>query len=158
MVTCAMLYNHMRLKAFDATRHNPFPFTLLCWRFLKRLALYCCCVWKRIGFVKTHWLNSFLISCSFFLISFSLYAIVSCLLPASSGCVAITLKPKAGNADNLFTLSDEKDVPSNVVSGLSLVKNASTNANSYSNGYAPSCWKYDNPDGVASNVIGFKHH
>ena len=63
------------------------------------------------------------------------------------------------NADNLSILSAEEcsdpDVPSNVVSGSSLVKDANINADAHSNGYVPLCWKYDNPDGVASKAIGF---
>ena len=66
------------------------------------------------------------------------------------------------NADNLSILSDEEvsdpDVPSNVVSGSTLVKDANINADAHSNGYVPLCWKYDNPDGVASNANGFGSH
>ena len=66
------------------------------------------------------------------------------------------------NADILFILSDKEDsdldVPSNVVSGSSLVKDANNNTDAYSNGYVPLCWKYDNPDGVASKAIGFGNH
>ena len=66
------------------------------------------------------------------------------------------------NADNLSILSDEEDsdpdVPSNVVSGSSLVKDANINADAHSNGYVPLCWKYDNPDGVASKAVGFGNH
>ena len=66
------------------------------------------------------------------------------------------------NADNLTILTDEEDsdpdVPSDVVSGSSLVKDANTIADSHSNGYVPLCWKYDNPDGAASKAIGFGNH
>ena len=68
----------------------------------------------------------------------------------------------ATNADNLSILSDEEDsdpdVPSNGVSGSSLVKDANINADAHSNGYVPLCWKYVNPDGVASKAIVFLKH
>ena len=68
----------------------------------------------------------------------------------------------ATNADNLSILSDEEDsdpdVSSNVVSDLSLFKDANISADAHSDGYVPLCWKYDNPDGVASKAVGFGNH
>ena len=57
-------------------------------------------------------------------------------------------------------LSDGEDsdpgVPSDVVSGSSLVRDANTNADAHSDGYVPLSWAYDGPGGVASHAVGFR--
>ena len=56
-------------------------------------------------------------------------------------------------------MSDEEDVdhdvPSNVMSGPTLVRSALANADVHSNGYVPSRWRAVDETDVASDVIGF---
>ena len=62
-------------------------------------------------------------------------------------------------ADNLSILSDGEDsdpgVPSDVVSGSSLVRDANTNADARSDGYVPMGLTYESSEGVASKAVGY---
>ena len=69
------------------------------------------------------------------------------------------LSERTIHSDNWSAMSDEEDVdhdvPSNVISRLTLVRSALANADAHSDGCVPLCWAYDGPDGVASNAVGF---